>query len=123
MQSKHFNPKAGEVCYNYLNSNMIMKDTKMFGGIQNDQLKKPYHPPQLTVVDFRVERGFGDSPQSNLQVQNTQGEIQDYQQMMGLTEEERRQYYTGSMPSSNSGYFSGYGDAGDYFGGSGGTYF
>jgi hypothetical protein len=98
-----------------------MKDTKMLSGIQNDQMKKPYYPPQLTVVDFRVERGFGDSKDS--QVKNTQGEIKEYKQMMGLTEEERRQYYTGSMPSSNSGYFSGYGDAGDYLGGSGGSYF
>ena len=101
---------------------MIMKDTKMFSGIQNDQMKKPYYPPQLTMVDFRVERGY-ESQQSNVQVKNTQGEIKEYKQMMGLTEEERRQYYTGSMPSSNSDYFSGYGDAGDYLGGSGGSYF
>lgn len=93
----------------------------MFSGIQNDQLKKPYYPPQLTLVDFRVERGFGGS--KDKQVQNTQDEIKEYKQMMGLTEEERRQYYTGSIPSSNSGYFSGYGDAGDYLGGSGGSYF
>lgn len=86
--------------------------------MEDNQLKRPYFPPQMTIVDFQVERGFDTS---DVEVKTTQEELESYRMRMllGLTDEQMQQYYNGGLPRSNSGYFSSGGnglDGGGYFG-------
>jgi hypothetical protein len=87
--------------------------------MQKKQIKRPYLAPELTVVDFRVERGLQTS---QVEVKPTTDAIEAYYTLLGLTgltEDERALYYGRGMPSGNSGYFMEGGssaDGGGYFG-------
>ena len=72
--------------------------------------KKNYESPQLTVVEFRVERGFADS--ENTLVSNAQQMVQGYidmevqAQMMGQVDEGGNAvagYMSGNEDHSNAG--------------------
>ena len=80
--------------------------------------KKPYLPPQLTVVEFQVERGYSES---DIEVKNPTVDSDVAQNLLGISASDYSNYYSSGLPSGNSGYFSGSGtgDGGGYFG----TYF
>ena len=87
--------------------------------MQKEQQKRPYLAPELTMGDFKVERGLQTS---QIEVKPTTDSFQAYWESLGLTPEQIAQYYGSGMPQGNSGYFMSGGssaDGGGYFG----TYF
>lgn len=84
--------------------------------MQKIQQKRPYLAPEITVVDFKVERGLESSA---VQVKATQDEMLQYYSLLGLSQEQYNRFYGSTMPGGNSGYFSGGGSEGSYFGGDG----
>ena len=79
--------------------------------------KRPYLRPLLTVVDFRVERGY---EMSSVEIENPTVNSDIAQTLLGISEGDYNNYYSSGLPSGNSGYFSGNGngsDGGGYFGG------
>jgi hypothetical protein len=86
--------------------------------MQNKQLKRPYFPPEITTVEFRVERGLQTS-----EVQVSGYDNQTINQLISLgiisQQDADAGFYGNGMPSGNVGYFSGTGngqDRGGYFG-------
>ena len=66
--------------------------------MQNKQLKRPYSPPEITAVEFRVEVG----QQTSLEIQNTfQGQVDENNQMLFLM----MQNANGQYQNNNNAYF------------------
>lgn len=90
--------------------------------MQKKQIKRPYLAPEITAVDFKVERGLQTS---QIEVKPTTDALEAYYMSLGLTPEQIAQYYGSGMPQGNSGYFMSGGngsvDGGGYFGN--GSYF
>ena len=93
--------------------------------MQKEQIKRPYFPPEITTVEFRVERGMQASPnQVELGVQGTL--IEEMMYFSALQQGHNGSRMGGQMSSGN--YF-GFGDfipnpdGGDYSGPSGASYF
>jgi hypothetical protein len=86
--------------------------------MQKNQLKKPYLAPELTVVDFRVERGMEHSVQSEVEIANDYNN-ETLQRMinMGIIAEENKSFYLNNAPNNNAGYFMENSDGSGYFGG------
>ena len=93
--------------------------------MQNKQLKRPYFPPEITAVEFRVEVGqpaSGGGKSVPNEVQLTDQSDQTLGQIVSskfISPEDFNSYYQNGMPNGNSGYFpvGGNGsDGGGYFG-------
>jgi hypothetical protein len=87
--------------------------------MQNKQLKRPYFPPEITTVEFRVERGLETSDPVQLQI-----EQQSEQLGLALT----YQYFMNgqNVPLNDGRGFEGFNTptGGGYFGGgTDGTWF
>lgn len=79
--------------------------------------KTPYLAPQLTVVEFQVERGYSES-QVQLRVDDVQSRIEAKQMIFGARQNTGNAYMGGQMGSYyGDGYFTGGSttDGGGYF--------